>query len=783
MTEERLPPACAFAVSVLAERDTDPNAVPEEAVEAAQQHMATCIRCLSTQTNAAVPRKRKKIRRSGDETDYPNYAGTVALEAPPLEDTQSRISKVIKQEKQQPEQAESQHTPRVVPPPETPAAPDSVPVQAPLATTALAFLGEGTLDCQQCRSKLKEYAEAVDNGQNVADLYPEVQEHLLLCESGCLVLLDIFRQEAKSTRKYRRRFVRDPFSVIGWEATGFFRSGQLPVSPKALSYGTLILLLFFASFGAFLGITWDNARYYHPGTILPTPDGIGVSDGLRTYDACNANSYHSKRDAAGAMLGGNFTKAHSLLTSAVSTVVTDTTGCNGAEAAIYLEDLQVRQSGHPYGMVVVSFDSGPGNADQYGGTDRHILYAAYTQELVGAFIGQQRYNAAQMKVPGAPLLYLVLANTTGVEQGSLQVAEMTAALAQGSTSPQQLGLLTTLPVNTTHPVLGVLGLGPSTLVRAALPIMCRAGLPLIVPTATGLFILDILTSTSLYKHCAPGFAFVRFSPDDDSQSSVGADYAYNHLHVHNAAVFYDPSDPSSDGSARGFRANFKKYERTRIVAQETAIASGILSANGRPQAARDVLLAGLKDVLSAQPRPELLYTSLLTNDVVTLAEEISRLPPGQQPILMVAGEYIVPSALQSFVQRTRQQQLSLPRIFVSLSSVAQPPTEGWPKEFYARFCTSFAAPGNYCSGAAVLDQGALFFGDGIEILARAVGPITDASQFPAPQQLVQRISKEDFAGVSCPIALHIQNLVVVVSTKVLPVVVAIQPDGSFQVVG
>ena len=33
--DEQLPPACAFAVSVLQERDLDPDSVPEEAVEAA----------------------------------------------------------------------------------------------------------------------------------------------------------------------------------------------------------------------------------------------------------------------------------------------------------------------------------------------------------------------------------------------------------------------------------------------------------------------------------------------------------------------------------------------------------------------------------------------------------------------------------------------------------------------------------------------------------------------------------------------------------------------------
>ena len=765
ITEERLPPACAFAVSVLAERDVDPEAVPEEAVEAAQQHMATCARCLSVQAANSTTRKRKKVRRGGLGTEY---SGPLVLEP--------------SDEEIAPSQTEGRSS---SPLSDMPSVPQLLQKQTDnTASSALTLFEDGTLTCQQCRSKLKEYAEAIDNGQNVADLYPEVQEHLLTCESGCLVLLDIFRQEAKSTRKYRRRLVRDPFSVIGWEATGFFRGGQIPVSPMALSYGTLILLLLIASLSTFIGISWDNARFYHPtGITIPTPDGIGLSDGLKAYDACNANSYRNKRAAAQSLQSGNISKARSLLTSAISSAVTDTTGCNGAEAAIYLEDLQVRQSGHPYGMVVVSFDSGPGNADPHGGTDRHILYAAYTQELVGAFIAQQQYNLTQMQTPGAPLLYLVLANTTGVEQGALQIAEVAASLAKGTTSPQQLGLLTSLPVGKTHPVLGVLGLGPSTLVRVALPIMCQAGLPLIVPTATGLFILDIITNTSLYRHCAPGFAFVRFSPDDERQSSVGADFAANNLRAYNAAIFYDPSDPSSEGSAHGFSDNFKKFHEGTIVAQETAVASGVLDTQGRPQAAQDVLLAGFKDAMSAQPRPNVIYTSLLTNDVIVLAKAIARLPQNQQPILMVGGEYIVPSALQGLVQWTRQQQLSLPRIFVSLSSAARPPTESWPKQFYASFCTSFAAPGNYCSGAAALDQGALFFGDGIEILAKALGPITSANQFPTTADIVQRISKEDFAGVSCPIALHIQNQVVVVSTKVLPVVLSIQEDGSFQIVG
>src|SRR5579884_2408022 len=137
----------------------------------------------------------------------------------------------------------------------------------------------------------------MDNGQNVQTLYTEVYDHLLNCESGYLVLLDLFRQEAKANRKYRRRPVRDPFSAIGWELTGFFRGGHVPASPMDLSYGTLLLLLVVASLASYFSIRWDDARYYHPPIVhhtIPTPDRIGLSDGLTVYAAWNTSSYQYK---------------------------------------------------------------------------------------------------------------------------------------------------------------------------------------------------------------------------------------------------------------------------------------------------------------------------------------------------------------------------------------------------------------------------------------------------------------------------------------------------------
>jgi hypothetical protein len=780
--EEQLPPACAFAVSVLQESELDPDAVPEEAVEAAQQHLTTCVRCLSSPP-VIKPRKKKKVRKPVE----PDYASTLAkvespVALPSLQTEPPRVTVTLEEPKPAARQmvemksatsAPSQPAPNIQAPANRP---------QPAAQANLPAVLEnlnGIIDCTECRQLLPDYAEAMDNGSNVAELYPEVHDHLLICDTGCLVLLDLFRQEAKANRKYRRRPVRDPFSVIGWELSGFFRTGQVPMSPMALAYGTLILLLLIASLSAFLAIHWDDARYYHPPVIqhtIPTPDGVGLSDGLHIYDACNAGSYQDKRAAAQALQQKNVGEAQTLLSQAMTATSNDTTGCNGAEAAIYQENLQVRQSGHPFGILVVSFDSGPGNADPKGGTDRHTLYAAYTQELVGAYIAQDQFNTTQMNTAGAPLIYLVLANTTGEEQGALQIANTIASMAS-ATDLSQFGLLVTGQV----PLLGVLGLAPSSLLQVALPVLCHAGVPIISPTATGQFIINQLTNTSMYRHCTPGFAFVRFSADDSGQSEAAANYAYSKLGARNAAVFYDPSNPSSESSAQTFLTSFSKKPHARIVAQETAVSNGLLNNEGKPEASPAVLLAGLDDALQSKPKPDLIFAPMLTNDVIILAQAIAKLPTNQQPALMIGGEFVHPAALQEVVQWARQQQLTLPHIYVSLTAAVRPPVTDWQKKFYASFCQSFSTPGSFCSGTAALDQGALLFADGVEMVNLALSSATQGSQLPSPTQMVQKLSRENFAGVSCQVLVHLWDTVLITSTEVSPVILGVQQDGSLQI--
>ncbi|MBO0783093.1 MAG: hypothetical protein J2P37_30120, partial [Ktedonobacteraceae bacterium] len=524
--EEQLSPTCTFALSVLMEHAQDANAVPEEALEAARQHIATCEHCAqaaqSVEVASDAPRKKRKARR--------------ATRAGSKDAAQSRAT------------------------------------NAPTASEQVAVATAeklGAINCQQCRVLLPEYAVALVSKQNVAQLYPEVQAHLALCDTGCLALLEkLTSQDVLQEPREQATQPRNPFSAI---LVGFWRGGPVTLSGRVLSYGMLILLLVAGSLGVYLGYSW-HARYRESSAQID-PDGAGLSDGLKVFDACNGAAFQSKLAAARALREKEIARAQSLYDDALRTVQADTTGCNGAEAAIYRQNLSIRQSGRPYGIVIVAFDSGPSS-----NVDRHTRYAAYTQELIGISIGQQQYNAVQEKTAGAPLLYIVLANTAGSEAGAEQLSRAISTMAKGA-SGQVPGLL----FNGPHPLLGVLGSGPGNLTQIMLPTMCRDGVPLIAPTAMERFISDQLTQVSFYRHCAPGFAFMRFSPDTVAQGNYGATYAYDILKVHDAAIFYNPDNPASGEAAQSFANSFSHLSKASIVARETVITSQLVDSQGEGQ--------------------------------------------------------------------------------------------------------------------------------------------------------------------------------------------------------
>jgi len=536
---EPLPPACAFALAVLQEQAHDPAEVPEEAVEAARQHLATCMRCLSEPPVIAAGQRKRRARRPVKEP--------VSTQAASPERAAVTIT---------PAGAE-QATPSASGTAARILEPERLSI---LPTTSVSLLQrERPFECEDCQPLLPDYAQALEHADNVAHLYPQVHAHLSICAGDCPVLLDLLLQEARAERTASRP-VRNPLVVIGWELSGFFRRGQVAISPMALASGTLILLLLVASLSTLLAIRWDDARSAQPYPSLPIPDGVGLSDGLHVYDACNTAGYKAKRQVARALQASNAQLAATLLAQATAAATTDTSECNGAEAAIYRQDLQVRQAGHPSGMLVIAFDSGPGNADPTGGTDRQLLYAAATQELIGTSLAQAQYNSGQLHTPGAPLLYLVLANTTGTVQGALQIAHMLASMSRTALP----GLLATGEM----PLLGVVGLTPASLLQVALPVLCQAGVPVISPTATSLSLSNHLATTSLYQHCPAGFALARLAADDTAQSLAAASYAYTRLGARNVAVFSDPGNVSSQEMAQSFLTAFRQKPHSRVVAQE-----------------------------------------------------------------------------------------------------------------------------------------------------------------------------------------------------------------------
>src|SRR5581483_4150559 len=185
--DQHLPPACAFAVSVLVERDMDPDAVPEEAVEAAQHHLVTCARCLSSPPAISPPRKKKRPRRAlGPDTTLETYTPlpVEAAAPPPPSPEIAKLAATPRPEATLPAVAPRAAKPSAAPPKATPAAVPATPVTP--VPSALPAVIDGPLNCAQCRQRLQEYAEAMDSGQNGATLYPEVQEHRVTCESGCL---------------------------------------------------------------------------------------------------------------------------------------------------------------------------------------------------------------------------------------------------------------------------------------------------------------------------------------------------------------------------------------------------------------------------------------------------------------------------------------------------------------------------------------------------------------------------------------------------------------------
>lgn len=801
VTDEQLPPTCAFAISVLSDYQREPRSVPEEALEAAQQHVTTCTRCKeSRDLLGAIPRPKKKGReatgkmstRKGATAKAAQHNGTAIAEKSTQTASSSSnnnhepvvpswASAPENENENEIETTSKQPVPEVVS--KLPAT--TIPPVVTIVANQAQEEEEEELPaiCLQCRQILPEYAEALERGQDISQIYPEIQEHLQTCTNDCPLVLELCRQIIQEEGMQQQVPVSNALGIINWELTGIFRKGDLIVSSRTLANGTLILLLLFTLLGGALGFFYNHWRTQlaNPANAaLDVPDGIGLSDGLQVFDACNEAGYQAKREASHALQqASEITKAQKAFTTALQSVQQDTTGCNNAEAAIYDENLHVRQSGRAFSTIVVSFDSGSGHITEDGEFDRQMLYAAYTQELIGVAIAQQQFNEEQLNTPETPLLYIVLANTTGTQSGAIQIAKSVAELAETG-NYQRAGLV----ARGEHPILGVLGLGPAHLAQMVLPTLCQAGIPLIAPTATGRHLVDQLNATTLYNSCTPGFGLIRFSSDDITQSEVVADQIYSTLNKRNIAVFSNPEDISSENMARSVSDIFGDKDDAQVVAREVVISDpdqGAPTENDEDPVKAAIQLA-LQDALQAEPRPEVIFATLPTYETRLLGEELARLPQEEQPQLIVAGEFIQAATLQKLIPWTREHQLTLPATYVIQSAVSQPPSsDNWQKQFYGKFCSNFTTPALPCSNTSGLDHRALLFADGIQVWLQAIGPLSDIEELPDRATLVEQMSTLEFTGVSGPITLERLNNAIV-NTAAQPVLLAVQQDGSIQVV-
>jgi len=265
--------------------------------------------------------------------------------------------------------------------------------------------------------------------------------------------------------------------------------------------------------------------------VLPLPSGIGVvkiangeSIGINdgSYPPFGSGTGRVDNDltqqAAQRLKEGNVAQAIAFWGSALEK---DT---NDAEARIYLEDQRVLASGHPYFTLIV------GSAFRQPYPDVETL-----NSLQGAYVAQKEFNDG----PGMVKVRLLIANS-GKEQGyTSQVAGQIVALAQHDKT-----------------VVGVLGWMSSARSLSVIPVLAKAGIPMVSQTASS----DALINYSAY--------FFRVVPPNKAQGLAAARFAEARLQAKRAVLFVDPSDSYSQSLVQDFTQQFTQDGNT-ILRRET----------------------------------------------------------------------------------------------------------------------------------------------------------------------------------------------------------------------
>jgi eukaryotic-like serine/threonine-protein kinase len=350
----------------------------------------------------------------------------------------------------------------------------------------------------------------------------------------------------------------------------------------------LVLFLIFAVFAAFS--YFRNAGI--PGTggsnVTSTPTAgvqangigvtkvgneyIGISDGTFAFDTSRKDG-DLKQQAAQKLAQHDSNGAQALLQQAVAE---DT---NDAEALIYLENIQVQNSGSPYITIVVG--------TMLTGTNVTVG----RDDLQGAYVAQKEYNDGS-KLAGGMLVRLLIASSGSAAPNAATVAQQVVQVA-----------------NSDQTFVGVMGWPFSSHTLKAIDTLSQAGIPMVSPTASS----DELTGKSKF--------FFRVAPSNQEQGVAGAKYAEQTLHAKNVALFYDPLDPYSNSLAQDFKKQFTADGNTIAVEKHYTV--------GKPA----TLVQPLNDALTHNP--DLIYFSGYASDASTLLTDLPT--SGQFATLPVLG--------------------------------------------------------------------------------------------------------------------------------------------------
>jgi len=347
---------------------------------------------------------------------------------------------------------------------------------------------------------------------------------------------------------------------------------------KAAALLIMLVLLVIAVLGSFI--------YTRQQLLLPATGY--VSEGAVAFDVDTSARKATAQDVvawAAAKKQASIDAKNGKITQAANGYAAATTNDQtDAESWIYRENLAAAQSGKQTYRVAVGGSFSGANA----ATGRQILQGVYT--------AQREINEAG-GVDGH-LVTLVLADDQSAKDGAVQSAQKIAGQDN---------------------VLAMVGYRTSTRTAAALPILEKAGVSLVTPTATN-------------SKLGPSPYFFRVCPNDEYQGAQAARYMLRTLLKGKPnpliAVFSDPNDTYSDGLAT-IVSPVAHFEGARVVNESYTIGTTV---DFTPQAT---------DALSQ--KVDLIYFAGYAHEALLLAQALDNLKAPQSLHIMSDDGFYNPS--------------------------------------------------------------------------------------------------------------------------------------------